>query len=301
MQQPAHLKKGDAITIVSTARKIEQSELQCFVDFLEKWGLKVSVGQNLFAADHQFAGTKLQRLTDLQTALDDENCKAIFCARGGYGTVQLIDQLDFSAFIIAPKWIVGYSDVTVLHSHINQNFGIETLHATMSLNLIPENMESLKKALFNENYSIDFKVEAGSVLMQNELTAPIVGGNLSILYSLSGSNSQLSTAGKFLFLEDLDEYLYHIDRMMINLLRAGLFKGCLGILVGGMSDMNDNKVPYGKTAKEIILENTKNLGIPVIFGLPAGHIDTNYCLTLNRKATLSLRGEQAKLRFHGQA
>jgi len=304
MLQPSHLQKGDAVTIVSTARKITKSELQNFVNFLENWELEVNFASNLFAEDRQFAGTKEQRLSDLQTALDDQNCKAVFCSRGGYGTAQLIDSLDFTKFKEKPKWIVGYSDVTVLHSHINQNFGIETLHATMSLNLKPDtdqdNMESLRKALFNENYSIDFQVEKESILNKNDLTAPIVGGNLSILYSLSGSNSQLNTEGKFLFMEDLDEYLYHIDRMIINLKRSCLFEGCLGILVGGMSDMNDNKVPYGRTAKEIILENTKSLGIPVIFGVPAGHIDKNFCLILNRNATLNIKNEQAKLTFHGR-
>lgn len=304
MQQPLPLKKGDAITILSTARKISRPELQYFVDCAESWGLSVNFAKNLFEENHQFAGTIEQRTDDLQNALDDENCKAIFCARGGYGTVQLIDKIDFSGFKQYPKWIVGYSDVTVLHNHINQNFGIETLHAIMPFEFTEtankEAIHFLQKALFNAEYSIDFIPEEHSLLAKTEITAPIVGGNLSILYSLSGSNSQLNTAGKWLFMEDLDEYLYHIDRMMMNLKRSGLFKGCVGILVGGMSDMNDNKTPYGQTAKEIILQQTKDLRIPIIFGVPAGHIDRNLAITFNRKTSLLISDLKAKLSFHGR-
>lgn len=304
MQQPRPLKKGDSITLLSTARKISPPELQAFVDCAEGWGLKVNFADNLFGEYHQFAGSIDQRVADLQNALDDENCKAIFCARGGYGTVQLIDKIDFAKFQQQPKWIVGYSDVTVLHNHINQNFGIESLHAIMPFEFKEtankEAIHSLQKALFSEEYSIDFIPEEHSILPKSEISAPIVGGNLSILYSLSGSKSQINTAGKWLFIEDLDEYLYHIDRMMMNLKRSGLFQGCIGILVGGMSDMNDNTIPYGQTAKEIILENTKALNIPVIFGFPAGHIHRNLAITFNRKTSLLISDSKAKLSFHGR-
>ena len=304
MQQPRPLKKGDSVTILSTARKISMPELQSFVDCVESWGLVVNFAANLFEEHHQFAGTVEQRVDDLQHALDDESCKAIFCARGGYGTVQLIDKIDFNGFEKHPKWIVGYSDVTVLHNHINQNLGIESLHAIMPFEFKEtankEAIHSLQKALFNTEYSIDFIPEEHSILPKSEITAPIVGGNLSILYSLSGSKSQINTNDKWLFMEDLDEYLYHIDRMMMNLKRSGLFDSCIGILVGGMSDMNDNTIPYGKTAKEIILENTKALNIPVIFGFPAGHIDRNLAITFNRNTSLLIGNSKAKLSFHGR-
>lgn len=305
MQAPPILQKGDQIRIISTARKISKDELQAAISLLESWGLKVSLGQHLFGEDHQFAGTKAERIADLQAALDDPDCRAILCARGGYGTVQLIDQIDFNQFKKQPKWVVGYSDVTVLHNHINQNFGIETLHATMPINFPKsgenEATKSLRKALFGEQLSYEFEAKPQSILNFEEIEAPIVGGNLSILYSLSGSESQLSSKGKFLFMEDLDEYLYHIDRMLMNLKRAGLFEGCKGILVGGMSDMNDNTIPYGKTAEKIIFENCSEMGIPIVFGVPAGHIDNNCALIMGRKLRLKRTENYIKMEFHGAA
>lgn len=305
MRQPPSLQKGDQIHIISTARKISKDELQAAVELLKTWKLKVIFGKHLFSEDNQFAGTKEERISDIQAAMDDPECKAILCARGGYGTVQLIDHIDFKKFTSNPKWIVGYSDVTVLHTHINQNFGIETLHAIMPINFpkTGENQatKSLKAALFGENCDLAFSPKSGSILPKEKIEAPIVGGNLSILYSLSGSISQLDTKGKILFIEDLDEYLYHIDRMMMNLKRSGLFTECKAILVGGMSDMNDNAVPYGKTAEEIILANTADLNIPVIFGVPAGHIEENRTLIFNRSYQLSIEGDLVNLKANGRA
>lgn len=305
MQAPPTLQKGDQVRIISTARKISRDELQAAVDLLKKWGLKVTFGQHLFAEDHQFAGTKTERIADLQAALDDKECRAILCARGGYGTVQLIDEIDFGRFVKRPKWVVGYSDVTVLHNHINQNLGIETLHASMPINFpkVGENeaTESLRKALFGEQLSYEFEAEPQSILNFEEIEAPIVGGNLSIIYSLSGSKSQISSKGKFLFMEDLDEYLYHIDRMLMNLKRAGQFEGCKGILVGGMSDMNDNTIPYGKTAEKIIFENCSEMGVPIVYGVPAGHIDNNCALIMGRNLCLKRTNNHIKMEFHGPA
>ena len=305
MKQPSNLKHGDEIRIISTARKISKEELKPSISLFESWGLKVSFGENLFEEFNQFAGTADQRTEDLQTALDDENVKAIVCARGGYGTVQLVDKIDFTKFVENPKWLAGYSDVTVLHNHINQNFEIETLHSIMPIDVFLNNnseaKESLRKALFGEKYNIDFEIEQGSRFSIDSISAPIVGGNLSIIYSLTGTNSQLNCNGKFLFLEDLDEYFYHIDRMMVNLKRAGLFVGCKGVLIGGMSDMNDNAIPFGKTVKEIILENLEEYNFPLIFGLPAGHIKCNLALIMNQKAELTISENRAKLTFNGRA
>ncbi len=305
MKTPPYLKLGDEVRIISTARKISKKELMPAIQRLESWGLNVTFGENLFAEDHQFAGTRAQRLADLQAAIDDSAVKAILCARGGYGSVQLIDGVDFKNFQANPKWLIGYSDVTVLHCHINQNFNIETLHANMPINFAPfkdsdSAAESIRKALFGEALIYDFEAEEESILnFDNSLEAPVFGGNLSILYSLSGSESALRQSGHFIFMEDLDEYLYHIDRMMMNLKRASLFEGCKGILVGGMTDMNDNTIPYGRTAKEIILENTAEIDIPVIFGLPAGHIKNNMALILGRKISINGEGRRLKLHFHG--
>ena len=307
MLQPKAIKKGDVITIISTARKVSKGELAPAILVFERWGLKVKFGKNLFAQHHQFAGTVEQRVEDLQAAFDDLESKAVVCARGGYGTVQLIDHIDFSAFQKNPKWLVGYSDVTVLHNHINQNFGIETLHANMPISFPKkgenESTKSLYKALFGKPYSVEFQIEEGSTHVPAEVkNSCIVGGNLSILYSLTGTSSQLGTKGKFLFMEDLDEYLYHIDRMMMNLKRAGIFDACAGVLVGGMSDMNDNAIPFGSNAKEIIADNLKDFGFPIIFGVPAGHIERNMALIMNRNAQLKIDdNNNATLIFHGRS
>jgi len=303
MLQLKPLQEGDEITIISTARKISKEELVPAIKVFESWGLRVKFGKNIFAKHHQFAGTAEQRVIDLQAALDDSESKAIICARGGYGTAQLIDLIDFSKFKQDPKWLVGYSDVTVLHNYINHNLGIETLHANMPISFpkIGENesTRTIYKALFGKRYSMNFKAGEASLFLPKEQKAPIVGGNLSIIYSLTGTSAQLNCEGKFLFIEDLDEYLYHVDRMMLNLKRAGLFKGCLGVLVGGMSDMNDNATPYGKSAKEIIADNLKELKVPVIFGVPSGHIEQNLALIMNREIELTVDQRNVSITFHG--
>jgi muramoyltetrapeptide carboxypeptidase len=297
MQKPSNLKPSDKVVILSTARKISEAEIAPAVQVFEDWGLTVVLGANLHQEDHQFSGTTAQRVSDLQLAMDDESVKAIFCARGGYGTVKIIDALDFSTFQKRPKWIVGYSDVTVLHNHINQSFSIETLHATMPINFLThskESEESLKKVLFGEALSYEF----GSHQLNRcgTATGEMVGGNLSILYSLTGTNSQVDTNGRILFIEDLDEYLYHIDRMLMNLKRAGILSRLTGLVVGGMSAMNDNAIPYGKTAKEIILEAVSDFDYPVCFDFPAGHLADNRALIMGRKVTLKV-AESCSLKF----
>ena len=266
MQKPPNLQKGDKVAIVSTARKLTVEELQLGIDEIKSWGLEPVLGKKLFAIDNQFAGTTDERTADLQEVLDNPEIKAIICVRGGYGTVKIIDELDFSQFIKQPKWICGYSDVTVLHNHINQNFGIETLHSAMPLGFkdnTPEALGSLKETLFGE--TLTYSCDANELNVLGEAEGELVGGNLSIIYSLTGTKSQLNTKGKILFIEDLDEYLYHVDRMMMNLDRAGLLANLNGLVVGGMTDMNDNAVPYGKTAKEIIIDTVKKYNYPICF------------------------------------
>tara|TARA_B110000459_G_C16620567_1_gene501379 strand:+ start:3871 stop:4767 length:897 start_codon:yes stop_codon:yes gene_type:complete len=297
MEKPVRLKKGDKVVIISTARKISEKEIEPAVKVLESWGLVVVCGANLFNEAAQFSGSTIQRTLDLQNALDDKSVKAIICARGGYGTVKIIDELDFSKFIIQPKWIVGYSDVTVLHNHINQNFNIQTLHATMPINITTntnESLESLKMAFFGEKVTYNF--EQHKLNRKGEGKGEIVGGNLSIVYSLTGTESQIDTTGKILFLEDLDEYLYHVDRMLMNLDRAGILAGLSGLVVGGMSDMNDNAIPFGKTAKEIILEAVADYDYPVCFDFPAGHIADNRTIMMGSEAVLSV-GDNCNLNF----
>ncbi|NLN73959.1 MAG: LD-carboxypeptidase [Bacteroidales bacterium] len=290
MIKPKYLSKGSTIAIVSTARKLSLKEVEPAISFLENEGFNVILGENLFEDFNQFAGDDNQRAADLQSAMDNIEVDAILCARGGYGTVRIIDKIDFTNFKKNPKWICGYSDVTVLHSHIH-NLGIETLHATMPLNF-PENgdvnraMETLINSLKGESSDYVFKPEKLS--KQGEVEAEICGGNLSILYSLMGSSSEIDTEGKILFIEDLDEYLYHIDRMMMNLKRAGKLDKLSALIVGGMNDMNDNKVPFGKSAYEIIWDTVKDYNYPVCFGFPAGHIEDNFAIKMGAKAVLKI-------------
>ncbi|MDO9262150.1 MAG: LD-carboxypeptidase [Flavobacteriaceae bacterium] len=297
MKTPSYLQKGDCVAIISTARKISLDEIKPAVELLESWGLNVVIGKTIDAEMHQFAGSLETRLEDFQTVLDDSTIQAIWCARGGYGTVQLIDLLDFTKFQQHPKWIIGYSDITVLHSHIH-NFGIETLHATMPIN-IPTNSlaakESLKNALFGNQLYYEFSSHQMNIF--GNVNGKLVGGNLSVLYSLLGSISSIETSKKILFIEDLDEYLYHIDRMMQNLKRNGYFEHLAGIIVGGFTQMRDNEIKFGKTAEEIILEMVKPLNIPVVFNTPFGHLDDNRTLILGRNIQLISEEKSVKITF----
>jgi len=299
MQTPSFLQHGDKIAIIATARKISQEELKPAVEIFRKWGFDVVYGRYLLREDNQFAGNDQERAEDLQWALDDENIKAIICARGGYGTVRIIDKIDLTKFSEKPKWIIGYSDVTVLHSHIHNLLGVETLHATMPINFPTDGMEnealiSLKKALNNEN--IQYTFDCHPLNRKGNAEGILVGGNLSILYSLIGTDSDIDTDGKILFIEDLDEYLYHIDRMMMNLKRSGKLANLAGLVVGGMSDMKDNTVAFGKTAEEIISEAVADYSYPVCFQFPSGHQQDNRTLILGRKAILNV-GEAVELQF----
>ena len=285
---PEKLKIGDKIGIVSSARKISLEELKAAIKILENWGFEIVLGKNLFEENNQFSGTIEQRTTDLQSMIDNDAIKVILCARGGYGTVQIIDNLNFNRFKKNPKWIIGYSDITVLHSHLN-NLGIASLHATMPINFENnsiESLQSLKNALLGKSNRIECKSNAFNRL--GKADAEIVGGNLSILYSLLGSNSDIDTEGKILFVEDLDEYLYHIDRMIINLKRNGKLAKLKGLIVGGMTDMNDNEIPFGKSVEEIILEHTNKYDYPICFGFAAGHINDNRCIKFGLRSVLEI-------------
>jgi len=297
MRSPKLLVPGDTVAIVSTARKVSSKELEAASSLLENWGLKTVLGKTIEAEDNQFAGNDNLRASDFQEMLDNPEIKAIWCARGGYGTVRIIDQLDFTKFKNTPKWVIGYSDITVLHSHIH-NMGIETLHAQMPVDIESKteaSRSSIKKALFGEDYTITIPSEKNDRV--GTVSGQLVGGNLSILYSLCGSPSALNTNGKILFIEDLDEYLYHIDRMTQNLKRNGMFVHLKGLIVGGMSQMNDNAIPFGKTATEIILDVCKDYDFPIAFNFPAGHLDDNRALILGREVILEVNNKKVILNF----
>lgn len=299
MITPIYLKKGDKIAIVSPARKISPAEAETAINIFTSWGLEVVKGDHLYDSYNQFAGSDEQRRSDFQMMLDDESIRAIICSRGGYGTVRIIDGLDFTRFLQSPKWVVGYSDETVLHSHIHKHFGVETMHAVMLVNFKDKregdlSLISLEKALFGEE--LVYKIPSEQYNRKGNCKGPLVGGNLSILYSLNNTGSDIKTNGKILFIEDLDEYLYHIDRMMMNLRRSGKLEGLAGLIVGAMNKMHDNDVPFNKTAYEIIAEAVEDYLYPVCYNFPAGHIEDNRALILGREVTLDVN-EEVKLIF----
>lgn len=298
MNRPEYLIKGDQVALVSTARKISVEELKPAMDLLKSWGLKAVVGKTIGAEENQFAGSDALRVSDLQHQLDNPEIKAIWCARGGYGTVRIIDQLDFSNFNKRPKWIIGYSDVTVLHSHLH-NLGFKTIHAEMALEITKKTSmtrSTLRNALFGKSHIIKYEIQ-NTFFRQGIAKGQLVGGNLSVLYSLCGSPSAIDTKGKILFIEDLDEYLYHMDRMMQNLKRNGFFEQLSGLIVGGMNAMRDNTKafgfktdnPFGKTAREIVSETITGYNFPVCFDFPAGHMENNIALTMGKEVKMEVK------------
>ena len=294
--QPAYIKKGDKIAVVACARKVSVEEIGDAVDVFKSWGLEVVLGKNLFNKQDQFSGSDAERADDLQNMFDDHSIKAVICARGGYGTVRIVDKIDFTTFRQHPKWMIGFSDITVLHSHIH-SLGIESLHAKMLMNINKdkESTETLRKALFGE--TLNYEVQANLLNKNGEAEGLLVGGNLSLIYSLAGSVSDLETNGKILFLEDLDEYLYHIDRMMMSLKRSGKLDHLAGLVIGGMTDMKDNAIPFGKTAEEIIIDTVKEYNYPVCFDFPAGHIDRNLALYFGKKVKLTVNDKGGSLLY----
>ncbi len=287
MINPPFLKKGDKVGIVAPARKVSKDELASSFEIISNYGLDVIYTDNLFLQDNQFAGNDEIRASELQHMLDDETIKAVFFARGGYGSVRIIDKIDFSNFISNPCWLIGYSDITVFHNHVNYNFGIQTLHASMPINFT-ENTKASLSSLFNALFGRlpNYKLNLHPLNKPGSADGVLVGGNLSVLYSLLGSNSFPDTDGKILFLEDLDEYLYHIDRMMMGLKRAGKLSNLAGLLIGGMVEMNDNKIPFGKNALEIIRSIVDEFNYPVYFNVPAGHFADNRALVMGRKVKM---------------
>lgn len=293
---PPYLKKGDTVALVCTARKFTPEEAQPAIELFQSWGLNVKLGKTVGLDNFQLGGSDEERANDFQEMLDNSEIKAIWCARGGYGTVRIIDKIDFSNFQNNPKWIMGFSDVTVLHSHIH-NLGVATLHSIMPFSVPKADekaKETLKKALFGE--AISYEVPNSTYNKKGSAKGVIVGGNLSILYSLLGSKSSINTTDKILFIEDLDEYLYHVDRMMMNLKRNGYFDKIKGIIVGGMTDMHDNSIPFGRNASEIILDITQEYNIPICFDFPAGHLSDNRALIFGKEIRFEV-GQSTKVEF----
>lgn len=295
--QPPFLKPGDIVGITSTARKVLAEELAPIKQMLVEDGFEVVLADGLFEVENQFAGSDETRAKAFQQLLDDDSVRAILCARGGYGTVRMVDLVDWSRFKNNPKWICGFSDVTTIHSHANR-LGVATIHCTMgtgykTADRSNPNYDTLVKSLTgNQEYILADRHKMNRV---GEVSGQLVGGNLSVLYSLLGSESEVETDGKILFIEDLDEYLYHIDRMMINLKRNRTLAGLKALVIGGMSDMNDNDVPFGKNAFEIIAEHVADYDYPVAFGFPIGHEQKNLATILGGQVTLKVNSSDSRL------
>jgi muramoyltetrapeptide carboxypeptidase len=297
LKRPAFLKKNDQVAVIATAKNFPAEQLEAGLSTLETWGLKVQPGKNLYKTHHQFAGTDKERLKDLQQALDNKNIKAIFCVRGGYGTNRIIDEVELKHFRQNPKWLVGYSDVTVLHCLL-QLEGFQSIHGTMPLLFgkdSPASLESLRKTLFGEQ--VQYEIKTDPLNRKGKAEGILIGGNLSILQSMTGTATDFDTRKKILFLEEIDEYLYQLDRMMIHLNRAGKFKNISGLVVGHLTDMKDNDTAFGKTAKKIILEAVKDYKFPVCFNFPAGHERENMALRFGAKAALKVGKENSVLNF----
>ena len=283
------LQIGDLITIVAPAKAIEESHITFAKALFESRGYRVQVGAHCLGAHHYFSGTDLERASDLQEALDNPEVKAIICARGGYGCVRILNHLQWAGFIREPKWLVGFSDVTVLHQHIGM-LGLPSIHASMPLNFkenTPEAIDSLFDALEGKQLNYDIAANS-SHNKQGETTGKLVGGNLSILYSLLGTDDCIDYTDCILFIEDLAEQLYHIDRMFYAFAKAGILDKLKGLIVGGMTDLKDTAVPFGQDIYALILSHFTYHNIPIVFDFPAGHINDNRALIIGAEVKLEV-------------
>ena len=300
--KPEYLKKGDTVAIVAPSGVLKNYNgyILKAKELLKSWELEVVIGENVFNDNGHFAGTDNQRSADFQLALDDKAIKAIWCARGGYGAMRVIDNLNFEKYKENPKWIIGYSDITAIHNDLHNNKS-ESIHGIMckSLEKIDvdnnESISLLKKTLFGEKLS--YTIEGNNYNIKGNSNGQLIGGNLTLLHCLLGSESSIDTDGKILFIEDLGEYLYHIDRMLISLKRAGYFDNCKGLIVGDFTDMRKNTTPFGRNLKELILDIVKEYDFPVSFGFPAGHGEKNYPMILGREINLEVSKQQSTINF----
>jgi len=294
---PPHLKKGDKIAITCPAKKLPRP-MDDAVKLLQSWGLEVVLGETVDASYHQFAGDDDLRAKDMQRFINDDSIKAIIAARGGYGTIRMIDKVDFTHFAKKPKWLIGFSDITILHAHLFTNYGAQSIHGQMPVN-IPDasahSLETLRRALFGEELSYSFNSHA--LNRSGEASGTLIGGNLSLLVAISGSISDLDYKGKILFIEDVGEYLYSIDRMIRSLKRAGKLQQLEGLIIGGFTDIKDNDIPFGQTLPEIIMEVVKEYNYPVCFDFPAGHIPDNCSLILGKALKLTVRNEHVTAKY----
>ena len=301
---PSYLKKGDTIGITSPAGYITHEEIQPAVAQMENWGYKIKIGSAIGRKDFTFGGTDEERTRDFQNMLDDKTIRAIMCARGGYGAVRIIDKLNWDKFKAHPKWIIGFSDVTVFHSHINKNSGVATIHSKMC-NSFPDDWTradagqvatilSIKKALSGEK--LKYNIAYNEMNRQGTATGELVGGNLKTIESLAGSRSDINTIGKILFVEDTGEYMYSIDRMFWNLKRSGKLSNLRGLVIGGFKvKVDEGDDEFGKTLQDVVLEKVKHYKYPVCFDFPVGHQKNNFALKCGARHKLVVQPLQCNL------
>lgn len=300
MVQPPYLQSGDTIGIIAPASFVVQDEIKLATELIASWDLNIIYGKNLFKRKNSFAGTDIQRIEDFQEMLDNPDIKAIICARGGYGTIRILDSLKFSLFKQQPKWIVGCSDICAIHAAIQQIAGTESLHAIMPRHITARrsdqtSMQTLKDALFGNMKKYNIPPHAYN--RHGSSTGMLVGGNLSVLYSLRGTKYDIETENKILFLEDVNEYLYHIDRMITNLKISYKFDKLKGLIVGGMSGMKTSSSGFDKPAYTIIREAVNQYHYPVMFGVPSGHVKPNKALILGRHVSMQINHADCSLNF----
>ncbi len=299
MITPPKIKKGDTVGIVAPAGKIDYNIIEQACLRIESMGYKTTVGKYVNQPHFNFASTDENRLSDLQDMINNPDIKAIICARGGYGTARIIDRVDFTPLKNHPKWLIGFSDITVLHAALNKN-GIASIHGPMcksflnytqtgaDVDILFSIMEGEKPSYLINPYPYNKKGNA---------TGSVIGGNLSILQSLRGTTYDFDPKGKILFIEDLSEYLYHLDRMIYNLKLGGILENISGLIIGQFTEMKDNEDPFGQSIEEIIYNAVSEYNYPVAFNFPSGHIETNYPLILGGEAALNVSDNEVNLQF----
>jgi muramoyltetrapeptide carboxypeptidase len=295
--QPAYLKEGDVVAIISPSYSIEAQNIDDAVKKLSSWGLKVITGRNALNKSGPFAGTDEQRLSDLQQAVDDPSIKAVLCSRGGYGASRIIDRVDFSSLKEHPRWFAGFSDITVFHLWLNKVIGMESIHSDMPLHFGTMEGEgaalsTLRDALFGNLKEV---VWDGQIHRPAKVEGEVTGGNLSILYGLTGTPAEPDTEGKILVIEETGEYYYHIDRMLVSLRLAGKLDRLAALVVGGMADISDSASPWGKNIEDTVIDVVKDKDYPVLFGFPAGHIIDNRAFYMGRKAKAGIKDGRLSL------
>ncbi|MDR2963032.1 MAG: LD-carboxypeptidase [Bacteroidales bacterium] len=292
---PAFLQQGNRVAIVSPSGPIDNSYIERAVEILERWGLQVWIAPHVCAHCGVFAGTDTERAADMQAAFNNPEIRAIFCSRGGYGAIRIVETLDYTQFLQNPKWLIGFSDITVFHSKLN-TLGVASIHGAMPKNfekITEKSLQSLHNVLFGKENTITW--QANERNKRGTAQGRLVGGNLSILYSIRGLSLEYNYRNAILFIEDLNEYVYHIDRMLQNLKLSGILAHLSGLIVGGMTDMKQGADTFGITIEELILDICKDYSFPIAFNFPSGHGAQNKAFVVGEEYFLTVGGNECKV------